>query len=111
MDIINYINKLEENLKIKEDITETIKNKQIEKAKAEYNYKHLNARTLLRLRDNKVPTVIVLKVAEGELSKELFDIDKLEIEIRYLKEKLENIRQDIEVYRSLIKNERELIQC
>lgn len=96
-------------IKQKEEITEEILNKNISLASSQKEYRHKMGLELIRLREEKTPTVIINKIAEGHLRAYMEQIEIQEYQIRYLKDKLENIRQNIEVYRSLIKNERELI--
>lgn len=109
MELQDLIKKLMECIKQKEGITEEILNKNISLASSQKEYRHKMGLELIRLREEKTPTVIINKIAEGHLRAYMEEIEIQEYQIRYLKDKLENIRQNIEVYRSLIKNERELI--
>ena len=109
MELQDLIKRLRIAMKEKEEITEGILQANTELAELEKDYRHNLAIELMRLRENKVPTVCITKVAEGHTRADMYKIEVLQYRIRYMKDKLENIRQDIEVYRSLVKNERELI--
>lgn len=109
MELQDLIKSLMQCIKQKEEITEEILNKNISLASSQKEYRHKMGLELIRLREEKTPTVIINKIAEGHLRAYMEQIEIQEYQIRYLKDKLENIRQNIEVYRSLIKNERELI--
>lgn len=95
-------------MKDKEAITQAILENNLELAEQEKDYRHNIAIDLVRLKEEKTATVIIMKVAEGGRTHAKYKIEVLEYKIKHLRDKLENIRQDIEVYRSLIRNEREL---
>lgn len=95
-------------MKDKEAITQAILENNLELAEQEKDYRWNMAVDLLKLRGEKTPTVIINKIAEGNTRQAKYHIEVLEYKIKHLRDKLENIRQDIEVYRSLIRNEREL---
>lgn len=109
MQILEIEGKLMESMTTRDKITEEVKDKSVEMAVKERDYKFNLYKKLMELRDLKVPTAIINKVAEGYLAKEVTELEILTIEIKYLKDKLENTRQNIEVLRSLLRNERELI--
>lgn len=108
MQIIEIEKRLDYSITDRDNITSAIKEKQIELARIEKDYRTSLYKTLLDLKEKKTATVIINKVAEGILSEKLIEIDIKQAEIRYHKDKLENIRQTIEVLRSLLRNEREL---
>lgn len=109
MELKNLIENLRMAMGEKEEITEGILRANTELAELEKEYRGKIALELIALRDKKTPTVIINKIAEGNTRDAIYKIEVLQYKIKYMKDKLENIRQDIEVYRSLVKNERELI--
>lgn len=109
MELKNLIDSLRIAMSEKEEITEGILRANAELAELEKEYRGKIALELIRLREDKTPTVIINKIGEGNTRDAMYKIEVLQYKIKYMKDKLENIRQDIEVYRSLVKNERELI--
>lgn len=110
MNIVNILNELEEAKKQKEKLTRHILEENINLARYNAEYKKELMKYLIKLRNDKTPTAIINKIAEGQLSDSMMDIEITIAKVKALKDKLENTRQDIEVLRSLLRNERELSQ-
>lgn len=108
MDIAEKIKLLEDSKKKIDELTDELKKREIEKAKAEGIYRQALAKKIIELRSNKVPANCVGDVARG--SKDIailrYNRDVAIIERDQLKIKIKNEYMQIEQIRSLLAYDR-----
>ena len=108
MDIAEKIKLLENSKKKIDALTDELKKREIEKAKAEGIYRQALAKKIIDLRNNKVPANCVGDVARGsqEIAILRYKRDVAIIERDVLKIKIKNEYMQIEQLRSLLAFER-----
>lgn len=108
MDIAEKIKLLENSKKKIDALTDELKKREIEKAKAEGIYRQALAKKIIELRNNKVPANSVGDVARGdkEIAILRYKRDIAVIERDVLKIKIKNEYMEIEQIRSLLAYDR-----
>lgn len=108
MDIAEKIKLLEDSKKRIDALTDELKKREIEKAKAEGIYRQALAKKIIELRNNKVPANCVGDVARGDKGIAIlrYNRDVSVIERDQLKIKIKNEYMQIEQIRSLLAYDR-----
>ena len=109
MELEKILEKIEINLKDKDLITEELYKINIELSKEKTHLRKVQGIRTEELKRN-TPYNLIKDIVNGKITDEIEKVDLLEVKKMYLFNKLENIRQELMILSSLLKNESELIK-
>ena len=109
-EIVKIQEGLERNLADLEKITRKLYDINIEISRKQTVFRRTYALKLNELKTKSPYYTIQIKLADGELTKEISEIEVLEAQKMYLYNKLENIRQELMILTAMMKNESELMK-
>ena len=106
MEIINILSNIEKDLVAKDELTEELFKINIEIANKNKVHRVALAQALERFKSMKYPK----ELAQARLTTEIHEIESLEEKKMYLYNKLQNVRQELNILSVLLKNEQELLK-
>lgn len=106
---IEIIKQLENDRKLMEELIKECNTRGIRKAEAEAAYRKAYSIALYRLKNGEVkyPSTLLTELAKGKVSELLEAKERTEMEYELVRDKLRNVRIDIEVLRTFLSYSKE----